>query len=132
MSGKETPQSAWAAFWRAVYMPFHAIVGLTFPQVRSLFAISMLCGIIALSMENWALMTFAYQSVTAGGEEDFTEWFKLLLERTRYNSGLQAWFSVILGLVVWGAEYLRAKWGDKEISAGQGTSKGADDGNDVA
>ena len=35
----------------------------------------------------------------------------LLVERTRYNSALQGWFSFVLGLVVFGAEWLRAKWG---------------------
>lgn len=104
-------------FWRFLGTPFRAIVSLTFRQVRSLFSIAMLCGIISLSVENWVMMALAHHSVAAG--ETMGAWLGLIIERTRYNSGLQAWFSVILGLVVFGAEYLRAKWGDKSIDMGK-------------
>lgn len=110
----------WHGFWHWLGKPFRAIVALSFQQVRSLFAIAMLCGIIALSLENWALMSLAHHSISSG--EVVMAWFGLLIERTRYNSALQAWFSVILGLVVFGAEYFRAKWGDKEIGAGRGNA----------
>jgi hypothetical protein len=105
-------------FWHWLGTPFRAIVALDFRQVRSLFAIAMLCGIVALSAENWVLVSLAHHSIENG--EAAKVWLGLLIERTRYNSGLQAWFSVILGLVVFGAEYFRAKWGDKEIGAGRG------------
>jgi len=105
-------------FWRFLGTPFRAIVSLRFEQVRSLFAIAMLAGIVALSVENWVLMGLAHHSIEAG--ETMGAWLGLIVERTRYNSGLQAWFSIILGLVVFGAEYLRAKWGDKEFGAGKG------------
>lgn len=107
-----------AAFWHWLGTPFRAIVALDFRQVRSLFSIAMLCGVVALSAENWTLVALAHHSIETG--EDAAMWIGLLLERLRYNSGLQAWFSFILGLVVFGAEYFRAKWGDKEIGAGKG------------
>jgi hypothetical protein len=104
-------------FWRFLGTPFRAIVALTGRQIRSLFSIAMLSGIIALSVENWVMMFLAYD---AGRGEVLNGWFKLIIERTRYNSGLQAWFAVILALIVFGADYFRAKLGEKEISFGKG------------
>lgn len=111
-----------AAFWHWLGTPFRAIVALDFRQVRSLFSIAMLCGVVALSLENWVLVGLAHHSIEQG--EAAALWIGLLIERLRYNSGLQAWFSVILGLVVFGAEYFRARWGDKEIGAGRGPQPG--------
>jgi hypothetical protein len=105
-------------FWHWLGTPFRAIVALDFRQVRSLFSIAMLCGVVALSMENWALVALAHHSIESG--EVVTVWMGLLLERLRYNSGLQFWFAFILGMVVFGADYFRAKWGEKEIGAGRG------------
>lgn len=106
-----------ARFWRFVGTPFRAIVGLDFRQVRSLFAIAMLCGIISLSAENWTYMWLAHHAVEEG--ETLKSWLGLLIERTRYNSGLQAWFAFIMGLVVFGAEYFHVRWGDKELGGGR-------------
>lgn len=105
-------------FWHFLGTPFRAIVGLNREQVRSLFGIAMLAGIIALSMENWAIMALARHAIESG--DTFRIWFDLLLERTRYNSALQGFFAFIMGLVVFGADYFRARWGDKELSAGKG------------
>lgn len=102
-----------ARFWHWLGTPFRAIVALLFRQIRSLFAIAMLVGIMALSVENWVLVGIAHHAVSGG--ESMSGFFALLIERLRYNSALQAWFAVILGAVVFGAEALRAKWGDKEI-----------------
>lgn len=110
-------------FWRFVGTPFRAVVSLTQRQVRSLFAIAMLAGIIALSAENWVIMGLAHHAVVQG--DTFRIWFDLLLERSRYNSILQGFFALIMGLVVFGADYFRAKWGDNELSAGQGEAKAA-------
>ncbi len=103
--------------------PLKAVINLTRQQIRSLFSVAMLSGIIALSVENWSMLALAYHAMEQG--EPFTAWFGLLLERTRYNSGLQAWFALIMGLVVFGADYFRAKWGDREFSAG------SDENNDA-
>jgi hypothetical protein len=111
--------SRWSRFWHWLGTPFRAIVALTFPQVRSLFAVAMLCGIISLSAENWALMVLAHHAVEDG--ETMKAWLGLIIERTRYNSGLQGFFALILGLTVFGAQYMRARWGDKEIGIGRGS-----------
>jgi len=108
-------------FWHWLGTPFRAIVALNFRQVRSLFSIAMLAGIIALSVENWVLLGLAHHSIEKG--ETLMVWLGLLVERTRYNSALQGWFSFVLGMVVFGAEYFRAKWGDKEIGAGRGDER---------
>lgn len=108
-------------FWRFLGTPFRAIVALKREQVRSLFAVAMMCGIIALSAENWLILGLAHDAVEAG--DKFSGWFNLLIERTRYNSGLQGFFAMIMGLVVFGADYLKAKWGDKEFSAGKGAAE---------
>lgn len=114
-------------FWHFLGTPFRAIVALDLRQVRSLFAIAMLSGIIALSAENWVLMGLAYRAVEKG--EVFHIWFDLIVERTRYNSGLQAWFAIIMALIVFGADYFRARYGDKEIGFGRGPQK--NEGEDV-
>jgi len=108
-------------FWRWLGTPFRAIVALTFPQVRSLFAVAMLCGIIALSVENWAMMALAHHAVAEG--ETMKAWLGLIIGRTRYNSGLQGFFALILGLTVFGAQYMRARWGDKEVNIGRGDAQ---------
>ena len=105
-------------FWRFLGTPFRAVVSLSQRQVRSLFGIAMLAGIIALSVENWVIIGLAHHAVEGG--DMFRVWFDLLLERTRYNSILQGFFAFIMGLIVFGADYFRAKWGDKELSAGNG------------
>ena len=106
-----------ARFWRFLGTPFRAIVALSFVQVRSLFSIAMLAGIISLSVENWAYMALAHHAVEEG--EVLKAWLGLLVERTRYNSGLQAWFAFIMGLVVFGAELVRVRWGNREFTGGK-------------
>lgn len=101
------------------------IVNLDRKQVRSLFAVAMLAGIIALSAENWVLIGAAHHSVSHN--ENNLTWFGLLVERTRYNSGLQAWFAIIMGAVVFGADWMKAKFGDKEFGIG----KAPDDDDDI-
>lgn len=105
-------------FWRFLGTPFRAVICLTGREMRSLFSVALLCGIIALSIENWVMVGLAHHAIESG--DMFRVWFDLLLERTRYNSALQGWFAFILGLIVFGADYFRAKWGDKELSAGKG------------
>lgn len=115
-------------FWRFLGTPFRAIVALNFRQVRSLYSIAMLCGIISLSMENWVYMLLAHHAISEG--ETLKIWLGMLVERTRYNSALQALFALFMCLVVFGAEAFRAKWGDKELSAGPGSQDEKQEGNE--
>lgn len=108
-------------FWRFIGTPFRAIVSLTQRQVRSLFGIAMLAGIIVLSWQNMGLTYVAARAVEKG--DMYRVFFHLIQEQIRFNSALIAWFALILGLVVFGADYLRARWGDKELSAGKGADK---------
>jgi hypothetical protein len=108
-------------FWRFIGTPFRAIVSLTQAQVRSLFGIAMLAGIISLSVENWVVVGLAHHAVEGG--DVLRVWFEMLLERTRYNSALQGFFAFIMGMVVFGADFFRAKWGNRELSAGNGRNE---------
>lgn len=104
--------------FRAVANAFRALVNLTSRQVKALFSLGMLGGMIALSLQNVALTFAAKQAVEEG--DTFRIYFDLIQEQMRFNSGLIAWFAVIMGLIVFGADYFRAKVGDKEIGFGKG------------
>lgn len=98
---------------------FRFLVNLTTQQMRALFSLAMIGGMIVLSFQNVWYSYRAEQAVVKGHE--YHSFFELLLEQLRFNSGLIAWFAVIMGLIVFGADYFRAKWGDKEIGLGKKT-----------
>lgn len=108
-------------FFRWIFSPFRWAVYLERAQMRNLFSVFMLLGIMATSITNWAYMGFAYVAISNGAS---LAWVGLIIEQTRFNSGLIAWFAFIMGAIVFGADFLRAKFGDKELSMG----KGVDDG----
>lgn len=112
-------------FWHWLGTPFRAIVALKQAQVKSLFSIAMLVGIIVLSWQNMGLTYVAARAVDKG--DTYRGFFALIQEQMRFNSGLIAWFAVILGLIVFGADYFRAKWGDKEFGAGRGSEQPGDE-----
>lgn len=87
-------------------------------QMRSIFSLGLLGGIIALSLQNVGLIYLAKQALDQG--EGYLKLFDLLQSQMRFNSGLVAWFALILGLVVWGADYFRASLGKKSIEMGKG------------
>jgi len=93
-----------------------ALVGLSRQQVRSLFSVALIGGIIALSTQNVLYTFVAWRAV------DRVPLFALVQEQMRFNSALSAWFALILGLVVFGADYFRARLGEKEIEFGDGPS----------
>lgn len=102
-----------ARFWHFLGIPFRAIVSLTGRQVKSLFSIAMLGGIIVMSWQNVAMLFLAARAVDKG--DTYRIFFDLIQEQMRFNSLLIAWFALILGLLVFGADVFRAKWGDKEM-----------------
>ena len=108
-------------FWRFIGTPFRAIISLTSRQVKSLFSIAMLGGIIVMSWQNVALSFAAARAVDKG--DTFRIFFDLIQEQMRFNSALIAWFAFILGLIVFGADFMRAKWGDKELGFGKGDER---------
>lgn len=92
------------------------MLSLTRQQIRSLYALAMLGGIVALSAEAWLLIGFASDAEGA--------WFALLLERLRIISGLTGLFALIVALTVFGADYFKARYGDKEIGFGSDSDAG--------
>ena len=102
--------------FRWLFSPIRWAVYLERAQMRNLFSIFMLLGIMATSITNWVYMGFAYAAIKNGVP---MAWLGLLIEQTRFNSGLIAWFAFIMGAIVFGADFLRAKFGDKELELGQ-------------
>lgn len=114
--------------WVVITSPFRAtiagltvLVNLTGRQMRALFSIAMLGGMIANSATNWFYVNLVHHMVKEG--EINMSFFGMIMEQMRFNSGLTAWFAVILGLIVFGADYLRAKHGETEISFGKDTGQ---------
>lgn len=117
MTGSRTQR-----FWRWLGTPFRAVVALTQQQIKSLFGVAMLTGIIVLSWQNMALTYVAARAVEKG--DTYRTFFALIQEQMRFNSGLIAWFAVILGLIVFGADWLRVKRGDFEAGFGKNADSG--------
>lgn len=111
------------AFFRWLGYPFHvganflrALVNLSRVQMRAIFSLAMLGGIIALSFQNLGLM-FMVDKRAASTESLFGQ---MALNQQWWNNAIMAGFAAILGMVVWGADYLRAKYGGVEVEAGDG------------
>lgn len=103
--------------------PLRAAVSLTDAQIKSLYSVAMLAGIVALSAGAAVLLTFAYGAATANHE-----WFKLAVEILRYMMGLIGLFALAQALIVFGADYFDFKWGDKEARGGRGPYGRGDNG----
>lgn len=95
---------------------FKAFLSLSREQVRSLYSIAMLAGIVALCAIGSVVMFFAYDAATEN-----PAWFGLAVEVVRYVFALIAMFALIVALTVFGADYFKAKWGDNEFAAGKGS-----------
>lgn len=113
---------------RAISAAFAVLVNLSRQQMRSLFSVAMIGGVIALSTQNLLYTYLARRAVDEGDTN--RPLFLLIQEQMRFNSGLIAWFALILGLVVFGADYFRARLGEKEIEFGENapTPKATDAG----
>lgn len=109
----------WLGFpFRALANAFRLLVNLTSQQIKALFSLAMLGGMISLSAQNALLTYVAKQAVEQG--DTFRSYFDLIQEQMRFNSGLIAWFALIMGLIVFGADFFRARIGDKEVGFGRG------------
>lgn len=115
--------------WATVRRAFQGIVGtvgliamtlinLDGRQMRSIFSLAMLGGIIALSLQNAGLIYLARRALDDG--DTYRPLFEMLQGQLQFNSGLIAWFAGIMGLVVFGADYFRAKLGSKSLEMGRG------------
>lgn len=107
-----TPFRAFGNFLRA-------LVNLSRTQMRAIFSLGMLFGIIALSFQNLGLMLMV-EKRAASTESLFGQ---MASNQQWWNNAIMAGFAAILGAVVWGADYLRAKYGGVEFAAGKGDDK---------
>jgi len=119
MMGKIGSFLHWLATpWRAFVRGLMVLVNMSDAQIKALLTIGMLAGMFVLSLQNIGF-TYAARSAVERGDL-YRPFFDLIQEQMRFNSGLIAWFAVILGLIVFGADYFRAKIGNNEIGVGRG------------
>ncbi len=117
-----------AAFFHWLGTPFRAfgdflraLVNLTRQQMRAIFSLAMLLGIIALSFQNMALLYWVFSFLK--NEAPGSLFGQMALSQQMWNNAIAAGFAAIVALVVWGADYLKAKYGGVEIEAGDGKVK---------
>ena len=97
-------------------IPFRAMVSLDGQQVRSLFSVAMLGGIVALSTQNMALIMLVRELLRQAGPGSL--FGQMALTQQFWNNVIITLFAVSLALIVWGAAYLRAKYGNFELATG--------------
>lgn len=115
----------WAGVGRWLGTPFRAIgavarflVNMNRQQMRAIFSLAMVGGIIALSFQNAGLILLVYKLL--GDATPGSLFGRMALNQQFWNNIIMAGFAVILGLVVFGADWFRAKYGDKEVNFGRG------------
>lgn len=116
-----------AALWHFLTAPYRMVVSilivlvnLSARQMRAIFSLAMLGGIVALSAQNVIYIAWAKQAIALG--ENYMPWFGLLADQIRFHSWLIGVLSGIVGMIVIGADWLRAKYGQLEIGLGKGPS----------
>jgi hypothetical protein len=103
--------------FRAIGDALRALVNLSRIQMRAVFSLAMLGGIISLSFQNMALIVLVDQR----GEIEIASLLgKMILSQQFWNNAIMGAFALILGLVVWGADRFRMKSRIAEIEAGRG------------
>lgn len=114
-----------AAVWRWLGGPWRTfkavVVGLVEMdrrRMRSLFSIAMLGGIIALSFQNGGLILMVRQLL--GDALPGSLFGQMALNQQMWNNIIIVIFCVALALVVWGADYVSAKYKGFGLTAGQG------------
>lgn len=102
--------------FRCCARAFTALINLTQTQIRALFSLGMLGGIIALSFQNIGLIVIVRRVLDDA--EPGSLFGAMALNQQWWNNAIMAGFGAILGLVVFGADYFRAKVDSKEIEFG--------------
>lgn len=97
------------------------LVNMSRTQMKSVFSLAMVGGIIALSFQNAALIVLVYRLL--GDATPGSLFGRMALNQQLWNNAIMAGFAIILGLVVFGADYFRAKYGDGEVGFGKGTGE---------
>lgn len=113
------------AIWHFLTAPYRMVVGLLSTlvnlnarQMRAIFSLAMLGGIVALSAQNFFYIAWAKRAIELGTA--YMPWFNLLADQIRFHSWLIGILSGIVGMVVIGADWLRAKYGQFEVGFGKG------------
>ena len=104
--------------FRCCARAFTALINLTQTQIRALFSLGMLGGIIALSFQNIGLIVM--EGRVLDDAEPGSLFGAMALNQQWWNNAIMAGFGTILGLVVFGADYLKARHGDTEVGFGRG------------
>lgn len=94
-----------------------ALINLTQTQIRALFSLGMLGGIIALSFQNIGLIVMVRRLLRDAAPGSL--FGQMALNQQFWNNAIMAGFGLILGLVVFGADYFRAKVDQREIEFGK-------------
>lgn len=109
--------------FRAIRAGLSALINLSRVQMRAVFSLAMLGGIVSLSFQNMALIVL----VDRRGEIEIASLLgKMILSQQFWNNAIMGAFALILGLVVWGADRFRMKSRIAEIEAGRGPDEGDD------
>lgn len=94
-----------------------ALINLSQTQIRALFSLGMLGGIISLSFQNIGLIVMVRRAL--GEAAPGSLFGAMALNQQWWNNAIMAGFGAILGLVVFGADYFRAKVDQREIEFGK-------------
>jgi hypothetical protein len=107
--------------WRSIKGFCLALINMDRRQMRSLFSIAMLGGIIALSFQNGGLILMVRQLLKDAAPGSL--FGQMALNQQLWNNIIIMVFCVSLALIVWGADYFTAKYKGGEISAGRGVDE---------
>ncbi len=107
--------------FRMLACAMRALINLTHTQIRALFSLGMLGGIISLSLQNIGLIVMVRQTLNDAAPGSL--FGAMALNQQWWNNAIMAGFGLILGLVVFGADWLKAKWDDREVDIGKGESE---------
>ena len=97
------------------------LVNINQSQIRALFSLGMLGGIIALSVQNIGLIIMVRQVL--GQASPGSLFGQMAMDQQWWNNFIMAGFGGILGLVVFGADYFKFKHGKSEGSFGKGNEE---------
>lgn len=107
--------------FRAMACAFRVLINLTQTQIRALFSLGMLGGIVALSFQNTGLIVLVRSVLKDASPGSL--FGEMALNQQFWNNVIMGGFGLILGLVVFGADYFRAKINQKEIEFGNKPDK---------
>lgn len=94
------------------------LINLNQTQIRVVFSLGMLGGIIALSIQNIGLIVMVRSAL--GQASSGSLFGQMAMEQQWWNNAIMSGFGTILGLVVFGADYFKFKHGKIEGSFGKG------------